>query len=274
MNVRSNIGASLNKKRQASFFKKLLAYFIFLIIILSLAIWGLNNAKAQIKTITVSGNASVSTEDIMKLADSELNYHHLLVIPTNNILLLRRDQIENDIVNNIPKIYFANVSIKGINKIEIIVKERKAAGLWCKGVPISNPVDCYFMDLNGFIFEKAATSSGNVFPEYFGQIMMANPVGQFYFKDNFKNISGLYGSLKNMSFEPQYFNAANKNEYEVYILGGGKILFDNEESFQSSLTNLQALVDNGYIKTASSSLQKLNYIDLRFGNKVPFEMNK
>jgi hypothetical protein len=273
MHQRSNISASLYKKKQLSLLKKIGAYFVFALFFISLAILGLTTDKARINDIVISGNSSVLTENIIKIVNSEINVNYLWIIPTDNILLLRREEIKKRIIENIKKIGSIQIIIHRINKIEVKVKERESKNLWCKGTPI-DIMDCYFMDSSGFIFEKAPTFSVDTFPEYFGLITGANSIGQFYFKNKFNNISGLYNALIKMLFEPKYFYALTEYEYEVYILGGGKIIINDKRSFESSLTNLQALVDNGYIKTDLDSIKKIKYIDLRFGSKVNFELNK
>jgi len=273
MNPRSNIGASLNKRRHAGLIKKVGAYFIFVLFFISLAVLGLTTEKVRIKDVVVSGNSSVSTDNIMKIVDDEINKNYLWIIPTDNILLLHRAEIKNQILDNFKKIGSVRILINGIDEIEIVVIVRESKNLWCKGTP-ADAKDCYFMDSDGFVFEEAPGFSEDAFPEYFGLITGGNPVGQFYFKDNFKNISSLYNTLKKMSFWPKYFNALDEHEYEIYILGGGKILINDKRSFESSLINLQALVNNGYIKNDAESLNKIKYVDLRFGNKVNFELNK
>ena len=130
------------------------------------------------------------------------------------------------------------------------------------------------MDSSGFIFEEALQFSENTFSEYFGLVKEENPIGQFYFENNFKDISSLFDAFEKISFEPRHFYAVNENEYEVYILGGGKIIMNNKKSFESQLINLQALISNEYIKNDIESLKKIKYIDLRFGNKVNFELIK
>lgn len=273
MNQRSNVGTSLNKKRHISLAKKIGAYFIFVLFFISLGVLGLTKEQAQIKDVIVSGNSSISTEDITNIINNEMDKNYLWIIETNNILLLRRGEIEKQILDNYKKIGKVSILMRGIDKIEIAVTERESKNLWCKGTPIAAG-ECYFMDSSGYIFEDAPTFSEGTFPQYFGLITERDPIGQFYFKNNFKDISSLYNTFEKMSFPPKYFNAVNEHEYEVYLSGNGKILINDEKSFESSLTNLQALVDNNYIKNDADSLKKINYIDLRFGNKVNFELNK
>ena len=270
---RSNVGASLNKKRHVSLIKKILAYFIFTLFFLSLLILGLTREEVIIKDIVISGNASVPTEDIMKIVENNINNNYLWIIRTDNILLLRRGKIKNEILSDIKKINEVSISIRAVDKIEISVKERESKNLWCDGTPTSSK-NCYFMDLSGFIFEKAAVFSSDIFPKYFGLITDENPIGQLYLRENFSKVIGLFNKLKEMSFEPKSINAINVHEYEVYLLGDGKIILNDKKSFESSLLNLQALINDGYIKNDKESIKKIKYIDLRFGNKVNFELNK
>ncbi len=269
----SNIISTLHRKKRLSFIKKIWVYFVFVLFFVSLGVLGLTTSEVCIKEIKVSGNFSIPTEYILKSANIEINKYYFWIIPTDNILLLRRTEIKNNILNDIKEIGSVKILINEIDKIEISVKERESKNLWCKGAPTNIGV-CYFMDSDGFVFEEAPIFSSDVFPEYFGLIADENPIGQFYFKDNFKKISGLYGAFQKISFEPKYFNVVNAHEYEVYISGGGRILINDEKSFESELINLQALVNSGYIKNDTESLKKINYIDLRFGNKVNFELNK
>ena len=70
---RSNIGTSLNRKRHTSLLKKIGAYFIFILFFISLGILGLTKEQVRIKSIVVSGNSSVSTDDILKIVYLEMN---------------------------------------------------------------------------------------------------------------------------------------------------------------------------------------------------------
>ena len=272
MQTRSNIGVSLKRKRKKSFIKKACAYFIFILFFISLAILGLTNKHVRIKNIIIDGNTSVKSFDVLKIANDELYKNYLWIIPTDNILLLRSGEIENQILNNIKKAKDVSVSVSGIDEIKISIKERVDDSLWCKD-NILNIDNCYSMDSEGFIFEKISDVSQNIKPIYSGLIKDENPIGQFYFKDNFNKISSLYKGFQDISFSPQYFEAINENEYKVGILGGGYILLNNKKSFESSLTNLQALVANKYIGSDEDSIKKIKYVDLRFGNKVNFELN-
>ncbi len=45
------------------------------------------------------------------------------------------------------------------------------------------------------------------------------------------------------------------------------VWFSNK-TFKEDITGLQAIIDNGYVKPADRSFEKIKSIDLRYGNKV------
>ncbi len=271
MHSRSNISTTLRKKRHASLRKKIVICSIFVLFFISLCILGLTTKEVRIKDIKVSGNLSVSSENVLNIVDTEINKNYLNIIPTSNIFLLRQTEIKNNILNNYLEINSVKIEFKSIDKIVVVVTERQPTNLWCKGIP-SNIGNCYFMDSGGFIFNEAPTFSNDTMPKYLGLITDNNPIGSYYIKSNFKNISDLYGTLKRISFTPIYFNVLDEHEYEIYISSKGKILMNDNKSFQSQLVNLQALVTSNYIKNDTESLKKIKFIDLRFGNKVNFQL--
>ncbi len=272
MAISSRINSSLKKKRRMGLLKKILYTAVFILFFVSLFILSLTWNKLIIKDISVSGNASVSKDAIISIADSKLNENRLWFVRTDNFFLLRGSEIKNEILADFPKINSVKISFHGLTSIEIIISERTPASVWCAG-DLSNTGQCYFMDDKGFIYGAAPQFSGNPFPEYFGVIAGDNPVGQNYFgAERFSEISAFFNKLSDMNFSPEYFSAADEHEYTVGLADGGKIYVNDDQTFDKSLINLQALIDNGYIKTDKSFLEKLNYIDLRFDNKVPFDM--
>ena len=271
MRSRSNISSSLGKKRRHVFYKRFLVCLILVLISLVALIYCLYLDNLKIKDISVSGNKDVSQDEIVHVVKDELNKKDLCFIPTDNIFLFKRFETPKKILENIKKINDVSIDFSGFNKITINIIERTSKNLWCNSLT-GNLEKCYFMDDQGFIYALAPDFNGNLFPKYFGLITNSNPIGQNYFDiSRFAEISKLFSDIKDMSFNPVSFNAISKDEYEVGLFGGGKIMLNDEESFQTALVNLKTLIDSGYIKTDDNTLGKLNHIDLRFGNKVHFD---
>ncbi len=266
MRPQSNINVTLRKKRRLSRMKKIAYSAVFILFFISLCILGLTSNKVRIQNITVSGNMAVSNNQILNIVNPILDEKHLLIIPTDNFFLLKRNEIKMDILENIKTINAVKISFQNLNKINIVVSERVAENLWCQGDP-SKIGNCFLMDQTGFVFASSTASSS--LSEYFGFFTDTNPIGESYFDSaQFADIQNLMGALNQMGFVPQYFNAADEHTYQVYLKNGGKILLNDEKTFTQSLINLEALVSNGFIKMDEKSLTKINYIDLQSGNKV------
>lgn len=264
----SNINSSLKKRRRLGISKRIGIWAIFILFFISLFILGLTWQKVRIQSVSILGNSSVSDKEISNIVEKDLSDRYLWIIPTDNWLLIQKSKIRNEILQSIPKIHSVLISFDSLNSINVSVAERVAEYVWCSN-KTSSYKKCYFMDENGFIFGYAPDFSGNLFPEFFGLIQKENPVGESYFDSKkFSEISQFFSALNAMQFNPVSFNAVDEHEYEVYLSGGGKIIANDEKTFTKDIENLQAVIDNGYIKIDPDSLKKIKYIDLRFGNKV------
>jgi len=271
MRSTSKINSSLSKRRRLSFIKKVVYIAIFALFFISLLILGLTNDRIQVKSVTVSGNLSVPKEDILNIVDKNLDEKYLFIIRTDNFFLLKRNKIREEILDGIKKIQSVDISFSNLNTVEVSILERVAKSIWCDGTSANKK--CYFMDENGFIFTEAPDFSSNPFPEYLG-LFKGGPIGQSYFNSvRFKEINQFFETLDQIKLNPVYFNALDEHQYEVQLSFGGKIILDDKRDFDKDIINLQALIDNGYIKLDSGSLKKIKYIDLRFGNKVVLKAN-
>ena len=268
MRPTSKINSSLNKRRRLSLLKKVGYITIFVLFFLSLLVLGLTNDKIQIKSVSITGNISVPKEDILNIVNNNLDKKYLYIIRTDNFFLLKRWTIKREILRDMKKVRDVNISFSGLDAFEVSITERVGKYIWCDSTTTSK---CYFMDEDGLVFTEAPEFSGHPFQEYSG-LIMENPIGQSYFNNvRFKQIAQFFSALDNMKLEPKLFNAVDEHKYEVRLFSGSKIIVDDKKSFERNIQDLQAVIDNGYIKADTQSLKKIQYIDLTFGNKVIFK---
>ena len=268
---KSKISSTLNKKRKIAFIKKVGVIFIFVLFFISLFVLFLTIDKIKIKNIVVVGNSSVLTEDIVTVIQKELDEKYLWIISTNNIFLLQRFEIPAEILENIKKINTVKISLQGLDTLKVVVSERVSESLWCLGTPEDSNV-CYFMDSDGFVFNKAPELTNNVFIKYYGVILKDNPIGENYFSlDKFKDIINFISEIKKIGFKPESFSAISESQYEIVLLEKAKIIFDDKEDILKNISKLNTLIQNNYIKTSSDFLLKISHIDLRYGNKVHYD---
>ncbi len=262
----SNIGSSIKRRKRISFYKKVLYSFIFLLFFISLFILCLTWQKIRIQNVVVTGDTSIDKSTISAIAEIVLADRYMWLIPTDNFLLYHKEKIKSEILNQNKKIDSVHISyVHFPNEIEIRIADRSPEYQWCKDAN-----DCYFMDKDGFIYEKASILMPNPYIEFFG-LVKDTAVGQSFFFEKFPAISSFLQNMNEAKLSPVSFTARDENNYEIMLSGGGKIIMNDKDSFDAYLKNINVLIDNGYLKTDSDSLKKLEYIDLRFGNKVPLK---
>jgi len=110
----------------------------------------------QVKNVEVYGNKRVLIDDIKSLAFEDLNHKFLSLGPwavvSKSIFLLDVNKIENQLLNNFPKIENVKVSKIFFQTIEINVKERIPTAVFC---PTAGLGRCYLVDAKGITFELA-----------------------------------------------------------------------------------------------------------------------
>lgn len=273
-----NLKSSLARRRRRKIFTiKAVLVFLLLIGFVFLLSWFSKISPIQIAEIEISGNSAVSKDEIESLIRKETFGNYFMLFSKNNVFLYPRKSMERKILNDFKKIEKAEIKSKWFNKIIVKIAERKEDSLWCSGEKDSgnnkdeNSRNCYFMDKEGVVFSPTPKFSGNVFIRYYGLLDGADPIGKAYISaEKFKEIRGFVNSLKNSGLVPVVFLAETESDYEIYLENGSKIIFDDKQPLDKTLDNLESsLGEIGLVKNhgASSSI-KLNYVDLRFGNKV------
>ena len=78
--------------------KKIAYSAVFILLLISLGILGLTSNKVRILNVTVSGNTTVSIDQILNIVNPILDKKDLLIVPTDNFFLLKGDEIKNQIL--------------------------------------------------------------------------------------------------------------------------------------------------------------------------------
>jgi len=131
------------------------------------------------------------------------------------------------------------------------------------------------MDQNGTVFAKAPQFSGDAYLKYYGKIHVDDPVGVEYMgSQDFVQISEFVRSLDMLSLHPQYLVAQDNNEYALVVGRGTKIYFDTHDSLSKTVDNLDVLLKSPVFATSSRDALPIDYLDLRFGNKLFYKLKQ
>ncbi len=221
----------------------------------------------SIDNVKLEGNTFSSTNNILHTAEDDLSGDYFKLFSKSNIFIFPKRKIESDILAQYPPIKSISIKRSSLKEIQITVLERKQQFLWCR-------LDqCYFMDSSGFIFNVAPAFSTDLYFTYYGLIELENPVGQNYLSlDKFDGVVRFVNNVKKLGISTDYVKATDNNNFELHLLSGGKILFNTNQPLDETISNLQTVTDKNNASGTSVDLSKIEYLDLRFGNKVFYKL--
>jgi len=261
---------------------------ILFVISFALIVWLLSFLSSiknvTISEITITGTHIVDQADIENIIRKDISGKYLYIFPKNNSLIYPRRKIKNDLIKTIPRIENLSVYIDRLNSLHIDIDERKGSYLYCGSeIPQEkNEVgeNCYFINNDGYIFDKAPYYSGNVYFKYYLKLddESVDCLGQQMLEvDYFHKIARFIDAVTAMGFKPIYLQVGDDQTGHLYLYHGAKstspeIIFKMDDDLDLIEDNLRIAVSkNEFFDEINSKYNSLLYIDLRFENKVLYK---
>ena len=271
------------KKHKSAKRKNLIVLVIVLLLICSFAFSSRIN-KVNINQITISGNKIIETKEIETIIQKEIAGNYFWLFPKTNFLIYPKNKIIKELNSKLKRLKNVSININNFRLLDVKVSEYEGKYLYC-GILIPvlrdsiNDNKCYFLDSDGYIFDKAPYFSGDVYFKFYGDSLLSNenPSGSYLMKDKFSKIIEFKNSIEKMNLKPTSFYLNENGEEGNFSLFGEpgispKIIFKVDGDYEKLAENLQAAISvdplKTNLKTKSSSLL---YLDLRFGNKVYYK---
>lgn len=254
------------------------AVFVFVVLTLvSLSSFVAHRHNIRIQKVQLTGGVLVTTDDVQKVVDSVLSGKYFFIYPKNNSFIYPHDELVTELKRNLQRIDSVSVNVENFHSLTVDITERKPSALWCDN---SNPdmEKCYFMDDTSTVFADAPVFSGDAYFKYYGPLSTTTPdgttLGSRYMASSteFAEISTFVSDVLGAGLRPQYLLQKGGGEYSLVVYNGGQIYFDTREPLSQVTQNLQILLKSDAYRKAVSATSTLDYIDLRFGNKVYYKL--
>ena len=102
----------------------------------------------------------------------------------------------------------------------------------------------------------------------------ATPIGNYYISSStqFEEITDFVKKIKQLGLGPQYIVAKAGEEFSLVISGDGEIYFDMKEPLSKAEQNLEALLRIPELAKNIAGIMPVDYIDLRYGNKLFYKL--
>jgi cell division septal protein FtsQ len=261
--------------------KVLFISFLFLVVVFSASFSLVQVSRFEnlyISNINFSGNVNVSNQELMFFFKEEIGRKKMGVLSGLNTFLFRKSKVEERILENLKYVKEVNIETISLRELDISIIERQPAFLWC----LDNNSQCFLVDALGLIY---APSDNDEYFIYYGNLELgdtADPIGEYVMEtESFKRLNSFILSLSDLSISPKNLNIDEHRDVYLFIHLVGVsseeldslIKFNSDNDFLSVFSNISAIFGDPQFKREIES-GFLEYIDLRFGNKIFYKIGQ
>lgn len=257
-------------------------------ILFILTVWLLSYLSSvknvSIKEVTIIGTHIVDQTEIEQIIRNDISGKYLGIFSKNNSLIYPRKKIYDDLTESFPRIESLSIYIDSLNSLRVDIVERKGRYLYCgdKIPEHKNDVgeNCYFINNDGLIFDKAPYFSGNVYFKYYLKVPYEKDdlLGkQMLQSEEFYRVTRFVDGVSSIGFKPIYLEFGDNNTGYLYLNHNSKnespkIIFKTDDDLNIIEENLDiAMSKKEFRDEINLKYDSLSYIDLRFNNKVLYK---
>ena len=271
------------KKRRTKISRIVLAVVFFMVLIIGLSYLS-QYRKITISQIEVAGNHIISQDEIKKVVDQDLSGKYLHLFARNNFLIYPKKIIHRDLIASFPRLDKLTISLENLKTIKINLSEHSGAFLWCGDKIPENQEqigeNCFFVNNDGYIFDKAPYFSGNLYFKFYLPVdsSSSSALGkQMMPKDDFIALVKFIDAVNVLDLKPVSFVLNSDGTKEIYLAHSEgatvpKIIFNKKNDLEKIANNLSlAIKKPEFADEIKNKYNTLLYIDLRFDNKVLYK---
>lgn len=266
---------SLTRKRRKKKVLKIWLFILSLVVFLIGLAWLFSLQSLAIKKVIVIGNANITSGEIQNITNTILDEKYLGLFSKRNAFIYPKDYITKTLSQTYPRIEDIVLDTESLEILNIKVKERTGSSVWCAAVL------CYLVDGQGYIFaESTSSTTSQAHTVLYGgdQFVGPEPIGKHIFTENvYGDILKTIDELEKENLIIKEVHVFSRDEIVFTATNSGKIIFSDRKPFAVSLENLRSSLKSSVFagqKNGSSSSSRFEYIDVRFGNKVFYKLNK
>jgi hypothetical protein len=262
------ISDSLRRKKQKVKKIKIYLWICAAVLLLAGFLYVLTIPAIQIKEVKINGTIFVDKSEIEQKTNALLDKKIFWFIPNRNIFIFSKHELEESLKKN-PAVISAKIRKDLFHTLAIEVREHEKEMIYCTSI---DKTDCYYINKEGFIY---AAVKGIIIPEQ--EIIIYNEKETKKLQDIlmqtdvYVDISLFVKNLARQEIKIKEVYIKSDSTVEFISWDNTRFITSIFDEYKKDFANLIALFDKQAI--TKEQLLTIEYIDLRFGNKV-FYKNK
>lgn len=257
------------KSRQATRLRlKRIGIFFAVVIIIAMLMYVLRLPHWRIQNIQIVGLGELEEQTVQSRVQSLLSGSLLAIIPKNSFFIARTSMVRQLLAKEFPQ--FESISVASVfpQTLKINVVERNVWAIACNllaPAALATPPRCVFLDRQGFAYENAPFSQGPLLLRI--ETDADSAIGTYALDaELISEMHVVEEKLKTFGTDAVEFGYISKipGEFAVATSAGYKLLLRRGDNVDAVFKILKTVLE----KEIGDKAVNLNYIDLRFGNKV------
>lgn len=214
-----------------------------------------------ITKIDLTGNQDLTREDVQSTLDPILKQRRFIFFKNNNFFLLSLPPLAEKLKQNY-NLEEVHIVKKWPDRLEVAIKEKISHFVWQKEEQI------YLLDARGTKIRPISEPD----PKYLtldDRRIKVSPQGPLFSAPELDLINQVYLKWqKIIGSQASLYKIVLKNDsdWELHTLIGYYVKIDSSETIETQFANLARILKAGNVSGVD-----INYIDLRFGDKVYFK---
>lgn len=228
----------------------------------------------QIRDIRISG-IDLMRSEVSDALRATLGGRYFFLLPKSSFFMVSTQKLSQEIQKDFPQIESVAVIKKISGVLEVSGNMRILWGVVCNDFSgeeaTSTPeslkkINCVYVDKTGFAYENA--------PDMIGSLIMkvstdyeVKPAVKIFDEKEMQLMLFLQTKIKDITgFEVNGYEISKKTSRELRVKTNGefRLWMNREDDFNNVFRVLKTVLD----EEIKDNVSKLDYIDLRFGNKV------
>ncbi len=244
------------------------------VLLIAGAAWGVSWAsylpRFTIQTVSVSGTDQLSPALVSAFIQTKLYPGTHPFIAPNDMFRFDEEKLGKDIEAFFPRVKSASISRPSFfsTDLEVRITERQPFALWC-----ASDETCYQMDDSGFLFAAGPQASSTPTLSHYifwgGVASSTNPVGSSFVPAHLPGILSFMKLLPQADLAPLGATIVSDEDFDVPVSQGFYLKASFGEDAGALLSNLQLVLSSDALQGREGDLE---YIDLRFGDKVYYKL--